>query len=72
MPVSFAVPAGSLGYSVAVFSSCAVLTITVLFLRRATIGFELGGPPALANLTAILFVGLWLVYIILSIIKDNS
>jgi len=72
MPVAFAVPAGSLGYSVTVFSCCAVVTLATLFLRRAVLGFELGGNPLLAKLTAVFFVGLWFVYIVLSIIRDGA
>ena len=72
MPVAFAVPAGSLGYSVIVFSACAVVTLAVLFLRRAVLGFELGGPTRLAQATAALFVFLWLVYIVLSVMRDGA
>jgi len=72
MPVSFAVPAGSLGFSVIVFTGCALLTLGTLFARRAVLGFELGGPPVLAQATAVLFVALWLVYIILSIWQEGQ
>ena len=44
MPVAFAVPAGDLGFSVAVFSGCAAACIGVLVWRRHAYGFELGGP----------------------------
>jgi len=67
MPVGFAVPAGSLGTSVAIFSVCAVLTLGTLMLRRAREGFELGGAGVSKNIVAIWFVGLWMVYIALSI-----
>ncbi len=63
MPVGFVVPAGDLGFSVAVFSACAVTCLCVLMLRRAIVGFELGGPDMLKYLTAVFFVGLWLVYV---------
>jgi len=63
MPVAFAVPAADLGFSVAVFSMCAVLTLGVLILRRATLGFELGGSQPWAKASAVLLVCLWLVYI---------
>jgi len=69
-PVAFAVPAGSLGYSVMVFLGCAVTTILTLVLRRATLGYELGGPSMWAQVTAIFFVGLWLLYIVLSILRE--
>lgn len=40
----FIVRAGSLGYSVFVFCTCAVLTIGTLVTRRVLVGGELGGP----------------------------
>ena len=66
-PVAFAVPAGDLAYSVTVFCCCSVVCLAVLILRRKLGGFELGGNKALAWLTFVLFVGLWLAYIFLSI-----
>lgn len=71
LPVGFAVPAGSLGFSVVVFSVCAVLTLGILFLRRATLGVELGGDPRLASWTAGFFVLLWLLYVALSIWQES-
>ena len=71
LPVGFAVPAGSLGFSVVVFSVCAVLTLGILFLRRATLGVELGGNPGLASWTAGFFVLLWLLYVALSIWQES-
>ena len=44
MAAGFAVPAGDLGFSVGVFSTCAVGCLLLLVLRRATLGYELGGP----------------------------
>ena len=61
MPVGFAVPAGELGFSVGVFSACALVCLMTLILRRAVLGFELG--HSLTVPTAALFVGLWFVYI---------
>ena len=61
MPIGFAVPAGDLGFSVAVFCICSTLCLCTLMLRRAVLGFELGF--ALRNMTAAFFVGLWLAYI---------
>ena len=68
MPVGFAVPAGTLGTSVSIFSACAILTLGSLMFRRATEGFELGGPTAPKTVTAIFMVSLWGVYIAGSII----
>ena len=68
----FAVPAGSLGYSVSIFSACAVTTLGVLFLRRAVFGYELGGSAIMSKLTALFFIALWLLYIVLSIMNDGA
>ena len=65
--VSFAVPAGDLGYSVSVFCGAALLCLLTLMLRRRVLGGELGGPFISKWLTAIFFVGLWFGYIYLSI-----
>ena len=69
MPVAFAVPAGDLGYSVGVFLICGTTTLAVLLLRRAVLGFEIGGPPHLAMLTAGFLVLLWFLYIALCVTK---
>ncbi len=71
-PIGFIVPAGSLGLSVAVFTICALTTIAVLYYRRVTIGAELGGPKASAKRHAALLVGLWLVYIVASILSTEG
>ena len=63
MPVAFVVDAGDLGFSVTVFSACALVCLGTLVLRRSTVGYELGGSPTVAMLTAIFFVLLWFVYI---------
>jgi len=67
MPVGFAVPANDLGFSVLVFTACALTTLGVIFLRRAVFGYELGGPTVWARLTLLFFVLLWFVYIAASI-----
>jgi len=66
--VAFAVPAGSLGPSVTIFVCCAIACLALLYYRRVTCGMELGGPKSSANLHAGIMVGLWLVYIIGSIL----
>ena len=68
MPVGFAVPAGGLGFSVGVFTVCALVCLGFLMLRRATVGYELGGPPRFAFLTAVFFVLLWFFYIAMSVL----
>mmetsp|Transcript_27036 Transcript_27036/g.58698 ORF Transcript_27036/g.58698 Transcript_27036/m.58698 type:complete len:95 (+) Transcript_27036:216-500(+) len=69
---AFVVPAGSLTFSVLVFSLCAVTCICVLLLRRRLAIFgkaELGGNPTLKVLTAIFFTFLWLLYVMLSALE---
>jgi solute carrier family 8 (sodium/calcium exchanger) len=66
MPIGFAVPAGDLGYSVAVFTACALICLGTIILRRAVYGYELGGPEGPKMATAVFFVLLWVVYIALS------
>jgi len=72
MPVGFAVPAGDLAFSVTVYSVCAVVTLATLFLRRACLGYELGGSRSIAFATSLFFVGLWLLYIGASIWKASQ
>ena len=63
MPVGFAVPAGDLGFSVGVFTGCALTCLGCVILRRAAVGCELGGPTCSKYSLAILFVLLWFIYI---------
>jgi len=65
----FAVPAGSLGFSVAVFCCCATTCFAILNFRRRTVGGELGGPKRLQNISAIALVSLWFIYVLLSSLK---
>ena len=65
----FTVRAGSLTFSVAVYTCVSFVCLTVLFLRRYLKVFgrgELGGPPVPKYLTSFLFVLLWVIYIVLS------
>jgi len=66
MQVLFAVPAGDLGYSVAVFCTTATTCLLTLLLRRATLGGELGGPTLPKYASAAFFLLLWVAYIALS------
>lgn len=67
--VGFAVPAGSLGFSVGVFSVCAIVCLGILMLRRAACGYELG--YAYTRPTAVCFVLLWFVYIAASVAQSG-
>jgi len=64
--IGFVVEAGSLGFSVAVFSSCAVITIGMLALRRKFCGGELGGSARAKWGSVAVLIFLWLLYIGLS------
>ena len=59
----------SLPFSVMIFTICAVSTLGMLMLRRSLSFFgnaELGGPTFPKLLSAIVFVGLWLTYVMLA------
>ncbi|XP_018592678.1 solute carrier family 8 member 4b [Scleropages formosus] len=64
----FRVAPGSLAFSVTVFTIMAVMCVSVLLYRRrpGVSGGELGGPRVTKLLTTLLFVGLWLLYILLA------
>ncbi|XP_055696022.1 sodium/calcium exchanger 1 isoform X2 [Lutzomyia longipalpis] len=66
----FEVEPGNLAFSVTIFCSEALIAICVLLMRRSkSIGGELGGPPTPKYITAAFFVGLWLLYLILSTLE---
>ena len=71
MPLSFAVPAGDLGYTVFMFLLCAMVTLGIIFLRRAVFGVELGGPQPWASLTFVVFAGLWVFYLSACIVNGT-
>lgn len=58
--------AGSLGFSVILFCVCAVTCISFLYVRRFIFGYELGGNSLPRNLTGLFFIGLWMIYIVVS------
>uniref|UniRef100_A0A8C2TXG1 Solute carrier family 8 member A3 n=1 Tax=Coturnix japonica TaxID=93934 RepID=A0A8C2TXG1_COTJA len=61
----FEVQTGTLAFSVTLFTIFAFVCISVLmYRRRPHIGGELGGPRTPKVLTAALFLGLWLLYIL--------
>jgi len=62
----FMVPAGELGFSVAVYSALAVLAVIFFVIRRKVYGGELGGPKAHCYVSSAIFAGLWIAYIVLS------
>ncbi|CAL9686760.1 unnamed protein product [Knipowitschia caucasica] len=63
----FIVHAGSLAFSVTLFTVLAFLAISVLlYRRRPHIGGELGGPWGHRLLTSLFFFSLWFIYILFS------
>ena len=65
----FQVPAGTLAFSVTIYTICAILCIAVLVLRRflkATGNAELGGKFEYKIATFVFFIILWVMYVLLS------
>jgi solute carrier family 8 (sodium/calcium exchanger) len=62
----FVVIAGDLGFSVIVFTLCAITTILVLEIRRKVVGGELGGADPLRKGSSAFLVCLWFTYVGLS------
>lgn len=62
----FVVPAGSLAFSVTIFSISAVMCLMLLFVRRMVVGGELGGPRVSKYLSAAFLTLIWVSYIVLS------
>jgi solute carrier family 8 (sodium/calcium exchanger) len=65
----YKVPAGKLGFTVAIFLVCSLICFSILTARRIIIGGELGGPTTSKYITAGMCVSLWVVYIVLSILN---
>ncbi|XP_035695501.1 sodium/calcium exchanger 3-like isoform X6 [Branchiostoma floridae] len=71
----FAVPAGSLAFSVMAYSICAILCIIILVIRRIVPAFgraELGGTPSLKYVSSGLMASLWVLYIVLAILETKK
>ena len=68
---AFVVRAGSLGFSVVIFTICACCTIGLILLRRfiPSQPAELGGNKTGAKASAAFLIFLWFVYVLLSIMK---
>ncbi|XP_055496795.1 sodium/calcium exchanger 3 isoform X2 [Leucoraja erinacea] len=66
----FRVEAGTLAFSVTLFTIFAFVSVSILlYRRRPHIGGELGGPRRSRIITAMSFVGLWLLYILFSCLE---
>jgi solute carrier family 8 (sodium/calcium exchanger) len=68
----YEVPAGKLGFTVAIFLICSIICFIILTLRRIIVKGELGGPPFSKYLTAAMCVMLWVIYILLSILNASG
>jgi len=62
----FVVVGGDLGFSVIVFTICALTCFAILVARRKMHNAELGGPTCLKVITAITLAVLWVLYVGLS------
>uniref|UniRef100_A0A9J7XNI2 Solute carrier family 8 member 3 n=3 Tax=Cyprinus carpio TaxID=7962 RepID=A0A9J7XNI2_CYPCA len=68
---AFEVQAGSLAFSVTLFTIFAFLAVSVLlYRRRPHIGGELGGPRSQRIFTTLFFFGLWFLYILFSSLES--
>lgn len=66
----FQVSAGTLAFSVTLFTIFAFICISVLlYRRRPHFGGELGGPRGCKVATTLLFVSLWLLYILFATLE---
>lgn len=61
----YCVPSGTLAYSVMLFTVVALICIIFLFVRRRTIGGELGGSAFQKYASSIFLTVLWILYILL-------
>mmetsp|Transcript_27992 Transcript_27992/g.65642 ORF Transcript_27992/g.65642 Transcript_27992/m.65642 type:complete len:784 (-) Transcript_27992:280-2631(-) len=66
------VPAGSLGFSLALFSTLAAVALLTLLVRRHFNGGELGGSRKSTRLLSLFFVSLWVIYIVLASLNDKG
>jgi solute carrier family 8 (sodium/calcium exchanger) len=67
----FYVNPGSLGFTITVYCIFAVIAFIIMLIRRNKyIGGELGGPHAVKIPTCCIYVTLWLMYILLSSLKE--
>jgi solute carrier family 8 (sodium/calcium exchanger) len=69
---AFPVLAGTMGSSVILFCACAVACIITIYIRRWTGLGELGGPSFAKKVTAVFFIGLWMVYVVVSSLLEKG
>lgn len=63
------VPAGSLGFSVMIFITCAILCVITLVGRRFVVGGELGGSNSGRLMSCAFLCSLWGFYLVMSILQ---
>jgi solute carrier family 8 (sodium/calcium exchanger) len=68
----FIYPAGSLGFSVGVFSTLACCCVAFLALRRQLFGAELGGPDGPKLASTFVCISFWVAYLALSIMQTQG
>lgn len=69
--LSLTTPPSSLGFSVTVFCTEAVIAIAILLLRRNNpVGGELGGPKLFKTISASIFVFFWCFYVMISALEQ--
>jgi len=59
----YAVPPGSMSFSVVMFLACSMVCFFILVCRRLCIGGELGGAGCQKQCTAAMLFSLWLIYV---------
>jgi solute carrier family 8 (sodium/calcium exchanger) len=69
---AFITPAGSLGFSVGLFSGLALLCIMFLAFRRVKFGGELGGERGAKIGSMLVLISLWVTYIVIAIWRSLS
>ena len=72
---SFPVPAGSLGFSVIVYTVCAIIALTILVMRHFLPIFgkaELGGPQKPKIISGVVLMCLWVIYVLLSSLQTKG
>ncbi|XP_014786863.1 sodium/calcium exchanger 3 isoform X4 [Octopus bimaculoides] len=71
----FVVDAGSLGFSVIIYTTFAIIAILLLVMRRSLKIFgkaELGGATVPKMVTGVLFIFLWVLYVLLSSLQTKQ
>jgi len=68
----FEVSPGSLGFCLTIFCILAVVAILLLVIRRSPFmgGGELGGPPIPKKISAAMFFGFWIIYVVFSALEQ--